>query len=106
MFQTGIKGTLKPETLFLQLQTGYILIPVSTSGNIIGELMFAVRLTRKYLNFRREICWPRIRLITVIDVNIYDTIPNLPSDILSYANMPYQILSYADWNIYEIAEEN
>ena len=40
-----------------------------------------------------------VRLITVVDVNIYDTIPNLPSHILSYANMPYQILSYADWNI-------
>ena len=44
---------------------------------------------------------PLIRLITVVDVNIYDTIPNLPSHILSYANMPYQILSYADWNIYD-----
>ena len=38
------------------------------------------------------------RLITVVDVKMYDTIPTLPSHILSYANMPYQILFYADWN--------
>ena len=37
----------------------------------------------------------------VVDVKIYDTIPILPSHILSYANMPYQILFYADWNIYD-----